>query len=164
MTAAGHKVAAQTVANYRRRYQADGVVGLADHRPVRKKREFGSVDDTVVAAMRQAIADAVAALLTRAHAGPDRPQRGKATKNPPATPAPAEPAAEPAESEELAEVIPLGLFDPLENPCLPRKLDQRLLFKARSPMPAPSRFLIANTSLACSALRNNRPTAQLRLS
>ncbi|MEU5773456.1 hypothetical protein ABZ819_09190 [Streptomyces venezuelae] len=79
------------------------------------------------------VADAVAALLTRSHAGPDRPQRGKVTKKdrrvaartraarpstplPPVAPAPAEPAAEPSESEELAEVIPLGLFDPLENP------------------------------------------------
>lgn len=58
LTAAGHKVAAQTVASYRRRYQVDGVGGLADHRPVRKKREFGSVDDAVVPAMRQAIAEA----------------------------------------------------------------------------------------------------------
>ncbi|WP_432171232.1 Mu transposase C-terminal domain-containing protein [Streptomyces sp. 1222.5] len=65
LTAAGHKVAAQTVANYRRRYQADGVVGLADHRPVRKKREFGSVDDAVVAAMRQAIAEATDASTRR---------------------------------------------------------------------------------------------------
>ncbi|MFD9541425.1 hypothetical protein [Streptomyces sp. NPDC060022] len=65
LTAAGHKVAAQTVANYRRRYQADGVVGLADRRPVRKKREFGSVDDAVVAAMRQAIAEATDASTRR---------------------------------------------------------------------------------------------------
>ncbi|MFD5977497.1 hypothetical protein [Streptomyces bacillaris] len=65
LTAAGHKVAAQTVANYRRRYQADGVVGLADHRPARKKREFGSVDDAVVAAMRQAIAEATDASTRR---------------------------------------------------------------------------------------------------
>ncbi|MDT0406945.1 integrase, partial [Streptomyces sp. DSM 41635] len=81
------------------------------------------------------IAEAVAALLTRAHAGPDRPQQGKASKKdrwvaartraarpstplprPAPEPAPADDAAEPAESEELAEVIPLGLFDPLENP------------------------------------------------
>ncbi|MFI5825164.1 Mu transposase C-terminal domain-containing protein [Streptomyces rishiriensis] len=83
------------------------------------------------------IADAVAALLTRAHAGPGRPPAGKAAKKdrrvaartkaarpstplPPAVPEPEpvnEPATEePAESEELAEVIPLGLFDPLENP------------------------------------------------
>ncbi|MFD9286146.1 Mu transposase C-terminal domain-containing protein [Streptomyces mirabilis] len=83
------------------------------------------------------IADAVAALLTRAHAGPGRSRTGKAAKKdggvaartkvarpstplPPAIPEP-EPANEaaperPAESEELAEVIPLGLFDPLENP------------------------------------------------
>ncbi|WNI20052.1 Mu transposase C-terminal domain-containing protein [Actinacidiphila sp. ITFR-21] len=65
LTAAGHEVAAQTVANYRRRYQAEGVVGLADRRPVRKKREFGSVDETVVAAMRQAIAEATDASTRR---------------------------------------------------------------------------------------------------
>lgn len=65
LTAAGHKVAAQTVANYRRRYQADGIVGLADHRPVRRKREFGSVDDAVVAAMRQAITEATDASTRR---------------------------------------------------------------------------------------------------
>ena len=65
LTAAGHKVAAQTVANYRRRYQADGVVGLADHRPVRKNREFGSVDEAVVVAMRQAIAEATDASTRR---------------------------------------------------------------------------------------------------
>lgn len=59
LTAAGHKVAAQTVANRRRSYQADGVVGLADHRPVRRKPAFGSVDEAVVNAMRQAIAEAV---------------------------------------------------------------------------------------------------------
>ncbi|MFI1962379.1 hypothetical protein ACH46L_31530 [Streptomyces althioticus] len=82
------------------------------------------------------IADADAALLTRAHAGPDRPRTGKAAKDrrvaartkaarpstplPPAAPKPkpADKAAPegPAESEELAEVIPLSLFDPLENP------------------------------------------------
>jgi hypothetical protein len=73
----------------------------------------------------------------RAHAGPGRPQAGRAARKdrrvsartkaarpstplPPAVPEP-EPVNEaategPAESEELAEVIPLGLFDPLENP------------------------------------------------
>lgn len=54
VTDAGHEVTAQMVANYRRRHQADGVFGLADHRPVRKRREFGPVDDAAVAAMRQA--------------------------------------------------------------------------------------------------------------
>ncbi|GGV52176.1 hypothetical protein GCM10010245_82210 [Streptomyces spectabilis] len=44
---------AQAVANYRRRHQANGAVGLADHRPVRKKREFGLVADAVSATLKQ---------------------------------------------------------------------------------------------------------------
>ncbi|MEV6669339.1 Mu transposase C-terminal domain-containing protein [Streptomyces sp. NPDC051162] len=59
LTAAGHKVSASTVAHRRRRYQERGVLGLADHRPVRRTAEFGEVDDAVVAAMRQAIKEAV---------------------------------------------------------------------------------------------------------
>jgi hypothetical protein len=39
LTAAGHRVTAGTVANRRRRYEKDGVMGLADHRPVRPWRE-----------------------------------------------------------------------------------------------------------------------------
>ncbi|MEU2120147.1 Mu transposase C-terminal domain-containing protein [Streptomyces sp. NPDC016459] len=65
LTAAGHPAAASTVALKRRRYQAQGVMGLADHRPVRKKAAFGAVDDQVVAAMRQAIAEAVDASTRR---------------------------------------------------------------------------------------------------
>ncbi|WP_078495944.1 hypothetical protein [Streptomyces sp. LaPpAH-108] len=52
LTAAGHKVSASTVAHRRRRYQERGVLGLADHRPVRRTAEFGEVDDAAVAAMR----------------------------------------------------------------------------------------------------------------
>ena len=59
LTAAGRPVTASTVAHRRRRYQAEGVLGLADHRPVRKTAEFGTVDEAVVTAMRQAIAEAV---------------------------------------------------------------------------------------------------------
>ncbi|GAA3509878.1 hypothetical protein FHR32_001987 [Streptosporangium album] len=55
LTTAGHQVSVSTVGNFRRRYQAEGVLGLADRRPVRKKPQFGSVGDAVVAAMRQAI-------------------------------------------------------------------------------------------------------------
>jgi sulfur carrier protein ThiS len=44
-----------TVGNFRRRYQAEGLLGLADRRPVRKRPRFGTVDDAVVEAMRQAI-------------------------------------------------------------------------------------------------------------
>ena len=92
-------------------------------------------------ATEKELAEAVAALLTRAHAGPARPAakksrkaatakkdrrvaaRTKATAPTPATTPPPtntqdEPAPhEPAEDEEtMAEVIPLGLFDPLEDP------------------------------------------------
>ncbi|MFG1880274.1 integrase [Sphaerisporangium sp. NPDC049003] len=59
LTTAGHRVSASTVANYRRRYESGGVLGLADHRPMRKRPRYGTVDDRVVAAMRQAIAEAV---------------------------------------------------------------------------------------------------------
>ncbi|MFI1483439.1 Mu transposase C-terminal domain-containing protein [Streptomyces sp. NPDC020747] len=58
LTAAGHKVTAGTVANHRRRYEKDGVMGLADHRPVRKTPKYGTVEDAVVAAMRHAISEA----------------------------------------------------------------------------------------------------------
>jgi hypothetical protein len=92
-------------------------------------------------ATEEEFAEAVAALLTRAHAGPARPTakrsrkaatakkdrrvaaRTKATTptaattpTPPSTqnePAPHEPAED---DETMAEVIPLGLFDPLEDP------------------------------------------------
>lgn len=92
-------------------------------------------------ATEEELAQAVADLLTRAHAGPDRPAAkknrkvgsGKAvkaerrvaarTKTAPATvPSPTpeppqQPEAEaPAEDDDLAEVIPLGLFNPLEDP------------------------------------------------
>ncbi|WP_328665761.1 Mu transposase C-terminal domain-containing protein [Streptomyces sp. NBC_00328] len=59
LTAAGHTVAAKTIGNWRRRYLTNGLVGLADHRPVRKRQEFGSVDPAVVDAMRQAIKEGV---------------------------------------------------------------------------------------------------------
>jgi hypothetical protein len=59
LTAAGHKVSASTVGKQRRCYQTSGVLGLADHRPVRKTPKYGAVDEAVVAAMRQAISEAV---------------------------------------------------------------------------------------------------------
>lgn len=79
------------------------------------------------------IADAVADLLTRAHAGPQTepgPKPGKRDRRVaartkaagPLTPASvAGPQEEPGEeadegADSLAEVIPLGLFDPLEDP------------------------------------------------
>lgn len=58
LTAAGHEVAAGTVANRRRPYEKDGVMGLAGHQPVRKTPKYGRVDSAVVAAMRQAIKEA----------------------------------------------------------------------------------------------------------
>ncbi|ARP69143.1 hypothetical protein LK07_04465 [Streptomyces pluripotens] len=92
-------------------------------------------------ATEEELAEAVAALLTRAHAGPARSAAKKSRKSATAkkdrrvaartkattptaatTPPPPstqdEPAPhEPAEDEEtMAEVIPLGLFDPLEDP------------------------------------------------
>ncbi|AUY53604.1 Mu transposase C-terminal domain-containing protein [Streptomyces sp. CB01881] len=59
LRAAGHRVTASAVAHHRRRYQQDGVLGLVDYRPVRKKPEFGSVDKRIVAAMREAIGEGV---------------------------------------------------------------------------------------------------------
>lgn len=59
LSAAGHKVSASTVGKKRRRYETSGVLGLADRRPVRKTPKYGAVDDAVVAAMRQAISEAV---------------------------------------------------------------------------------------------------------
>lgn len=54
LTAAGYQVSVSTIGSFRRRYQAEGLLGLADRRPVRKKPQFGTVDDAVVEAMRQA--------------------------------------------------------------------------------------------------------------
>ncbi|MER7513734.1 integrase, partial [Streptomyces lavendulae] len=89
-------------------------------------------------ATEEELAEAVAALLTRAHAGPVPPTKGnkrgqaKPSKNDrrvvartkattPTAPQPEPPeelaSEESVEDEEtLAEVIPLGLFDPLEDP------------------------------------------------
>jgi len=91
-------------------------------------------------ATEEELAQAVADLLTRANVGPDqpsakKPRKAKAEKTdrrvaartkatPTAAPAPQAPATqhdpaseEPEGDEEtLAEVIPLGLFDPLEDP------------------------------------------------
>ncbi|MET9906126.1 TnsA-like heteromeric transposase endonuclease subunit [Streptomyces sp. NPDC006476] len=55
LTAAGSRVSVSTVGNFRRRYQAEGLLGLADRRPVRKRPRFGMVDNAVAEAMRQAI-------------------------------------------------------------------------------------------------------------
>ncbi len=60
LAAAGHAVAPKTIGNRWRRYQAEGLVGPADHRPVRRRPEFGSVPEAVVEAMRKAIKEGVA--------------------------------------------------------------------------------------------------------
>ncbi len=59
LAVAGHEVAAKTIATRCRRYQAQGLVGLADRRPVRRRAEFGSVPEAVVDAMRKAIKEGV---------------------------------------------------------------------------------------------------------
>ena len=59
LAAAGHKAAPKTIGNWRRRYLAEGLLGLVDHRPIRRRQEFGSVDLAVVTAMRQAIKEGV---------------------------------------------------------------------------------------------------------
>ena len=58
----GHELKSGAVGLRRRRYMEDGLVGLArlvDHRPGRKRKEFGDAPDAVVAAMRQAIKEGV---------------------------------------------------------------------------------------------------------
>jgi hypothetical protein len=59
LAAAGHRVAPKTIGNWRRRYLAEGLPGLVDRRPIRRRPEFGAVDPAVVAAMRQASKEAV---------------------------------------------------------------------------------------------------------
>lgn len=59
LTAAGHQVSASAIGNLRRRYQADGVLGLVDRRAAPRAPEFTAVDARVVAAMRAAISEGV---------------------------------------------------------------------------------------------------------
>ncbi|WP_030948241.1 Mu transposase C-terminal domain-containing protein [Streptomyces sp. NRRL S-646] len=62
LAALGHELKSGAVGLRRRRYMEDGLVGLArlvDHRPGRKRKEFGDASDAVVAAMRQAIKEGV---------------------------------------------------------------------------------------------------------
>ncbi|CAO5184637.1 hypothetical protein FAIPA1_590007 [Frankia sp. AiPs1] len=61
LAAAGHRVSAATVKRRRQRYQAQGVVGLVDHRADRRTAAFGRVDERVVAAMATAIGEATEA-------------------------------------------------------------------------------------------------------
>ncbi|MFJ5881689.1 integrase [Kitasatospora cineracea] len=59
LAVAGHWVTASAVAHHRRRYQQDGVLGLVDYRPIRKKPQFGTVDERIVTAMRAAIKEGI---------------------------------------------------------------------------------------------------------
>ncbi|MFK0224072.1 hypothetical protein ACIQWN_38690 [Streptomyces vinaceus] len=61
LTAAGHKASARAVGKKRRRYETNGVLGLADHRSVRRTPRYGAMDEAMVAAMQQAISEAVEA-------------------------------------------------------------------------------------------------------
>ena len=58
LAAAGHRVSASTLKHRRQRWGAMGLAGLVDHRAVTRAAPFGRADPQVVAAMRQAIAEA----------------------------------------------------------------------------------------------------------
>ena len=58
LTAAGRPVTASAIAKRRRRYEARGVAGMADHRASKPASPHGRADPAVVEAMRQAIAEA----------------------------------------------------------------------------------------------------------
>ena len=58
LTAAGRPVTASAIAKRRRRYEARGVAGMADHRMSKPASPHGRADPAVVVAMRQAIAEA----------------------------------------------------------------------------------------------------------
>ncbi len=58
LTAAGRPVTASAIAKRRRRYEARGVAGMADHRTSKPASPHGRADPAVVEAMRQAIAEA----------------------------------------------------------------------------------------------------------
>lgn len=57
LEASGHKVSFPTVKRLRLAYEKDGIWGLVDHRVARSSRPTGRVDDRIVVATRQAIAD-----------------------------------------------------------------------------------------------------------
>ncbi len=58
VTAAGRPVTASAIAKRRRRYEAGGVAGMADHRTGKPITTHGRMDPLVVEAMRPAIAEA----------------------------------------------------------------------------------------------------------
>jgi putative transposase len=59
LTAAGRPVTASAIAKRRRRYQEQGLTGMIDHRAGKRMPPHGRADAAVVAAMRQAISEAV---------------------------------------------------------------------------------------------------------
>ena len=58
LTVAGRPVTASAVAKRRRRYEARGLTGMADHRGGKPASLYGQVDPAVVEAMQQTIAEA----------------------------------------------------------------------------------------------------------
>ncbi len=58
LAAAGHRVSVSTLKHRRQRWEARGLAGLVDHRVAKRAAPFGRADPQVVAAMRQAIAEA----------------------------------------------------------------------------------------------------------
>lgn len=58
LTAAGRPVTASAIAKRRRRYEARGVVGMADRRSAKPVSTHGRVDPLVVEAMQKAVAEA----------------------------------------------------------------------------------------------------------
>lgn len=58
LTAAGEAVTGSAISKRRRRYETGGVVAMVDHRITKPVTPFGRVDARVVAALRQAIAEA----------------------------------------------------------------------------------------------------------
>jgi Mu transposase, C-terminal len=58
LAAAGHPVSLSTLKHRRQRWEAHGLAGLVDHRAAKRAAPFGRADPQVIAAMRQAIAEA----------------------------------------------------------------------------------------------------------
>lgn len=57
LRAAGQKVSARTIRDRRQKYATGGLLGLVDHRVMRRSTDAGRVDARVVEAMRTAIAE-----------------------------------------------------------------------------------------------------------
>jgi putative transposase len=61
LSAAGHQVTVSRVKRQRQRYEARGVAGLVDQRPLRQPSRFGRADARVVEAMRTVVGEATQA-------------------------------------------------------------------------------------------------------